>query len=72
MFCPCQCKRALSTPAPAQQPPLPLPLPQHLLWPWPPSATPAAAIDQLVTLGGKIEVPVFELGTQVAPPEIAR
>ncbi|EFN56751.1 hypothetical protein CHLNCDRAFT_48710 [Chlorella variabilis] len=31
-----------------------------------------AAIDQLVTLGGKIEVPVFELGTQVAPPEIAR
>ena len=32
----------------------------------------AAAIDQLVTLGGKIDVPVFELGTGVAPPEIAR
>ncbi|KAI3427161.1 hypothetical protein D9Q98_007098 [Chlorella vulgaris] len=31
-----------------------------------------AAIDQLVTLGRKIDVPVFELGTQVAPPEIAR
>lgn len=30
-----------------------------------------AAIDQLVTLGKKIEVPVFELGTNVAPPEIA-
>ncbi|KAL4430056.1 hypothetical protein ABPG77_004426, partial [Micractinium sp. CCAP 211/92] len=31
-----------------------------------------AAIDQLVTLGKKIDVPVFELGNQVAPPEIAR
>lgn len=41
------------------------PLPNH------PSAR-AAAIDQLVTLGGKIDVPVFELGTGVAPPEIAR
>jgi signal recognition particle GTPase len=32
----------------------------------------AAAIDQLVTLGSKIDVPVFELGNKVAPPEIAR
>lgn len=32
----------------------------------------AAAIEQLVTLGSKIEVPVFELGTGVSPPEIAR
>lgn len=32
----------------------------------------AAAIDQLVTLGSRIEVPVFELGTDVKPPEIAR
>ena len=31
-----------------------------------------AAIEQLVTLGQRIEVPVFELGTKVAPPEIAR
>jgi signal recognition particle subunit SRP54 len=31
-----------------------------------------AAIDQLVTLGQRISVPVFELGTKVAPPEIAR
>jgi signal recognition particle subunit SRP54 len=31
-----------------------------------------AAIEQLVTLGRRIEVPVFELGTGVAPPEIAR
>lgn len=31
-----------------------------------------AAIDQLVTLGKKIDVPVFELGNQVPPPEIAR
>ncbi|PSC75432.1 Signal recognition particle 54 kDa, chloroplastic [Micractinium conductrix] len=31
-----------------------------------------AAIDQLVTLGSKIDVPVFELGNKVAPPEIAR
>ncbi|PRW50902.1 Signal recognition particle 54 kDa chloroplastic isoform A [Chlorella sorokiniana] len=31
-----------------------------------------AAIDQLVTLGSRIEVPVFELGTEVKPPEIAR
>ncbi|KAI7844769.1 hypothetical protein COHA_001651 [Chlorella ohadii] len=31
-----------------------------------------AAIDQLVTLGSRIEVPVFELGTDVKPPEIAR
>ena len=30
-----------------------------------------AAIDQLVTLGKKIDVPVFELGTGVAPPAIA-
>ncbi|KAL4549252.1 hypothetical protein Ndes2526B_g04283 [Nannochloris sp. 'desiccata'] len=30
-----------------------------------------AAIDQLVTLGRKIDVPVFELGTGVAPPVIA-
>ena len=30
-----------------------------------------AAIDQLVMLGKKIEVPVFELGTGVAPPVIA-
>lgn len=30
-----------------------------------------AAIDQLVTLGQRIEVPVFELGTKVAPPSIA-
>ena len=46
--------------------------------PFPPTPTPTpllcapAAIDQLVTLGAKIDVPVFELGTSVAPPEIAR
>ncbi|MFE1746225.1 signal recognition particle protein [Coleofasciculus sp. H7-2] len=31
-----------------------------------------AAIDQLVTLGQQIEVPVFELGTNADPVEIAR
>lgn len=31
-----------------------------------------AAIDQLVKLGQKIDVPVFELGTGVSPVEIAR
>jgi signal recognition particle subunit SRP54 len=31
-----------------------------------------AAIDQLVKLGAKIDVPVFELGTGVSPVEIAR
>ncbi|MBO0348494.1 signal recognition particle protein [Phormidium pseudopriestleyi FRX01] len=31
-----------------------------------------AAIDQLVTLGKQIDVPVFELGTDVDPVEIAR
>eukprot|EP00887_Chlorella_sp_A99_P001287 scaffold14.g1287.t1 len=31
-----------------------------------------AAIDQLVALGQRIEVPVFELGTGVKPAEIAR
>jgi signal recognition particle GTPase len=31
-----------------------------------------AAIDQLVKLGSKIDVPVFELGTGVNPVEIAR
>jgi len=31
-----------------------------------------AAIDQLVTLGERVGVPVFELGTTVSPPEIAR
>lgn len=31
-----------------------------------------AAVDQLVTLGQQIEVPVFELGTDVNPVEIAR
>lgn len=31
-----------------------------------------AAIDQLVTLGKQIEVPVFELGTDVNPVDIAR
>lgn len=31
-----------------------------------------AAIDQLVTLGQQIEVPVFELGTDTNPVEIAR
>lgn len=31
-----------------------------------------AAIDQLVKLGKKIDVPVFELGNQVNPVEIAR
>lgn len=31
-----------------------------------------AAIDQLVTLGKQIEVPVFDLGTDVNPVEIAR
>jgi signal recognition particle subunit SRP54 len=31
-----------------------------------------AAIDQLVTLGKQIDVPVFELGNQVDPVEIAR
>lgn len=30
-----------------------------------------AAIDQLVTLGKRLEVPVFELGTSVKPEEIA-
>lgn len=36
-----------------------------------PSLRPAA-IDQLVKLGKKIDVPVFELGNQVSPVEIAR
>ncbi|WP_239651914.1 signal recognition particle protein [Neosynechococcus sphagnicola] len=31
-----------------------------------------AAIDQLITLGKQIDVPVFELGTEVNPVEIAR
>lgn len=31
-----------------------------------------AAIDQLVTLGQRIGVPVFEMGTGTKPPEIAR
>lgn len=31
-----------------------------------------AAIDQLVTLGQQINVPVFEIGTDVSPVEIAR
>jgi len=31
-----------------------------------------AAIDQLVKLGKKVDVPVFELGNQVSPVEIAR
>ena len=31
-----------------------------------------AAIDQLITLGQQIDVPVFELGTDVDPVEIAR
>jgi signal recognition particle subunit SRP54 len=31
-----------------------------------------AAIDQLITLGKKIDVPVFELGTQANPVEIAQ
>lgn len=31
-----------------------------------------AAIDQLVTLGKQIDLPVFELGTEVNPVEIAR
>jgi signal recognition particle subunit SRP54 len=31
-----------------------------------------AAIDQLVTLGNQIEVPVFEIGTDANPVEIAR
>ncbi|MEB3210162.1 MAG: signal recognition particle protein [Leptolyngbyaceae bacterium] len=31
-----------------------------------------AAIDQLVTLGRQISIPVFELGTEVNPVEIAR
>ncbi|QSF48120.1 MULTISPECIES: signal recognition particle protein [unclassified Thermosynechococcus] len=31
-----------------------------------------AAIDQLVTLGKQINVPVFEMGTEVSPVEIAR
>jgi signal recognition particle subunit SRP54 len=31
-----------------------------------------AAIDQLVTLGKQINVPVFELGTETSPVEIAR
>ncbi len=31
-----------------------------------------AAIDQLVTLGQQINVPVFELGTEIDPVEIAR
>lgn len=31
-----------------------------------------AAIDQLMTLGRQIDVPVFEMGTEVTPVEIAR
>jgi signal recognition particle subunit SRP54 len=31
-----------------------------------------AAIDQLVKLGSKVGVPVFEMGTAVSPVEIAR
>jgi len=31
-----------------------------------------AAIDQLVTLGQQIDLPVFELGTEVSPVDIAR
>ncbi|HIK35385.1 MULTISPECIES: signal recognition particle protein [unclassified Thermosynechococcus] len=31
-----------------------------------------AAIDQLITLGRQIDVPVFEMGTAVSPVEIAR
>eukprot|EP00271_Cylindrocystis_brebissonii_P008638 TRINITY_DN23106_c0_g1_i1.p1 TRINITY_DN23106_c0_g1~~TRINITY_DN23106_c0_g1_i1.p1 ORF type:complete len:585 (+),score=151.93 TRINITY_DN23106_c0_g1_i1:252-2006(+) len=31
-----------------------------------------AAIEQLITLGGQVNVPVFSLGTTVSPPEIAR
>lgn len=31
-----------------------------------------AAIDQLITLGKQIDVPVFEMGTEVSPVEIAR
>lgn len=31
-----------------------------------------AAIDQLVTLGKQVEVPVFEVGSQIQPAEIAR
>ncbi|MDJ1185818.1 signal recognition particle protein [Roseofilum casamattae] len=31
-----------------------------------------AAIDQLMTLGKQIDVPVFQLGTEVSPVEIAR
>ncbi|AHB88616.1 signal recognition particle subunit Ffh [Thermosynechococcus sp. NK55a] len=31
-----------------------------------------AAIDQLMTLGKQIDVPVFEMGTEVSPVEIAR
>lgn len=31
-----------------------------------------AAIDQLVTLGKQVDVPVFEMGTTVKPPEIAK
>jgi len=31
-----------------------------------------AAIDQLMTLGKQINIPVFELGTEVSPVEIAR
>ncbi|MFN4065868.1 MAG: signal recognition particle protein [Thermosynechococcus sp.] len=31
-----------------------------------------AAIDQLITLGRQVDVPVFEMGTEVSPVEIAR
>lgn len=31
-----------------------------------------AAIDQLVTLGKQVDVPVFEMGTTAKPPEIAK
>lgn len=31
-----------------------------------------AAIDQLIKLGQQVDVPVFSLGQDVAPPEIAR
>lgn len=68
---------AVAAPLPAQPgrvleaPPSRLcPLPRLLLLH--PLPAPAAAIDQLVTLGKKIDVPVFELGNQVPPPEIAR
>lgn len=73
---PCPSAGPLVTWAPLPSPVGPTQGPRHVAHPHPPPHPthphPAAAIDQLVTLGSRIEVPVFELGTGVPPPEIAR